>query len=800
MGIRWILAGLVVLSILVTSGATILVQSRGDFDRSKQEAEERFALIAKGTSRRAMQMEREGEQIALALAVNPDISHPLGAQVEHPLVDGMAALLHKGDAIFSAFIGHPNGDYIEVSNLEADGDIRDAWGARPEERWVVTKIFDGAEGRVELREFLNASFELQRLEQKPSRYFASQRPWFTAAKRREVHRTDPYELALVNRPALSFVSRGQGGYVVGAITLLSSLNRSLKQDIYPDSYLSAFFTEAGVPLAHFGGRDLSVLDGSLLDDPRVSGLQSLIEDQSAWEKLLHQDIDGESYYVYFKPAAGFEDSEQLGFVALSASEADVLARAWAGVWEGLKWSLGISALGILAALWSARKLVQPILLLDKQTAKIRRREFAAVTPVRTHVSELATLSHSLVNMAENIQHYQLQQEVLHDSIVRLIADAIDQKSPYTAGHCERVPELGIALAEAACNSDLAAFEGFQFASEQEWREFRLAAWLHDCGKITTPEHIVDKGSKLEAQCNRIHEVRMRFEVMLRDAHIRYLEKRHEDPDAAEALAEQLALERDELVADFVFVAECNVGGEFMDEQRLSRLQAIGQKTWVRYLDNRLGLSPAEELHAVQFPSETPAVETLLADRPEHLVRDGSSATRYQGLGFTMTPGEFKQNLGEIYNLSIQRGTLTEEDRYIINEHIIATIKMLESLPWPDDLSRIPEYAGGHHEKLDGTGYPRSLDAEQLSVPARILAVADVMEALTASDRPYKKAKPLSVALGIMVKMAADRHLDADLVRLLITSGVYRSYASEFLPSAQIDGVDEAALLAKLGSI
>jgi HD-GYP domain-containing protein (c-di-GMP phosphodiesterase class II) len=166
----------------------------------------------------------------------------------------------------------------------------------------------------------------------------------------------------------------------------------------------------------------------------------------------------------------------------------------------------------------------------------------------------------------------------------------------------------------------------------------------------------------------------------------------------------------------------------------------------------------------------------------------------------MTPGEFKQNLGEIYNLSIQRGTLTEEDRYIINEHIIATIKMLESLPWPDDLSKIPEYAGGHHEKLDGTGYPRSLNAEQLSVPARILAVADVMEALTASDRPYKKAKPLSVALGIMVKMAADRHLDSDLVRLLITSGVYRSYASEFLPAAQIDDVDEAALLADLDSI
>ena len=223
------------------------------------------------------------------------------------------------------------------------------------------------------------------------------------------------------------------------------------------------------------------------------------------------------------------------------------------------------------------------------------------------------------------------------------------------------------------------------------------------------------------------------------------------------------------------------------------------RTWQRYLDNRLGLSPAEELHAANFPSQTPAEEPLLADRPEHLFHDPQAESRYDGLGFTLRPGEYKQNLGEIYNLSVQRGTLTPEDRYIINEHIIATIKMLESLPWPDDLSRIPEYAGGHHEKLDGTGYPRSLDGEQLSVPARVLAVADVMEALTASDRPYKKAKPLSVALAIMVKMAGEQHLDPDLVALLITSGVYRSYADRFLAPEQLDEVDEGALLAELAT-
>ncbi len=173
------------------------------------------------------------------------------------------------------------------------------------------------------------------------------------------------------------------------------------------------------------------------------------------------------------------------------------------------------------------------------------------------------------------------------------------------------------------------------------------------------------------------------------------------------------------------------------------------------------------------------------------------AERYAGMGMTLHPGEYKQNLGEIYNLTIRRGTLTDEDRYIINEHIIATIKMLESLPWPESLQRVPEYAGGHHEKMDGTGYPRSLGEAQLSIPAKILAVADVFEALTAADRPYKKAKPLSVALDIMVSMASERHLDPVLVALLITSGTYRRYAERFLPAAQHDDIDEQALLGKL---
>ncbi len=800
LGIRLILLGLVILPILLTSGAITLLQASREFVDRKGEAEERFRLITHQITLGASNLEREGEQIALALASNPDINHPLGDSVEHPLIDGMSALLHKGDHIFSAFIGHPSGDYIEVSNLDAEAGIRDLWEAAPGERWVVNKVFDGPAGRMERLEFLNEGLDQQRSLQKPSDYQANKRPWFAGAEYLKVHRTDPYRLAMVDRMALSFSSADRNGYVAGAIMLLSSLNDSLRQDIYPDSYLAVFFDESGKALARTDGGGEGRDEAGPQHSQRLAALTSLSSDPEIWGQLVTRDVGGEPYYMYINRVGSFGDSRQLGFIALSASVTEVLEPARAALLRGLGVSFVVSILGILAALWAAAKLVKPIRALAGETGKISERKFEAVVPVRTRITELARLSGSLVSMAEDIQHYQLQQQTLHDSIVRLIADAIDQKSPYTAGHCERVPELGIALAQAASQNDSTPFVNFELVGEEAWREFRLAAWLHDCGKITTPEHIVDKGSKLEAQYNRIHEVRMRFEVLLRDAHIRYLEQRHEQPDAEAVLAAQLAEERRELMADFVFVAECNVGGEFMDEKRLARLRSVGATTWTRYLDNRLGLSPAEELHLSRFPGETPAVETLLSDRPEHVFQDDMAQSRYAGLAFTMTPGEFKQNLGEIYNLSIQRGTLTPEDRYVINEHIIATIKMLESLPWPDELSRIPEYAGGHHEKLDGTGYPRSLKAEQLSVPARILAVADVMEALTASDRPYKKAKPLSVALQIMIKMAADSHLDPDLVRLLITSGVYRSYAEQFLPAEQIDAVDEAALLAEIDSI
>lgn len=793
------MAGLVVVAVVLTAAVITGYQYHQGLEQGRADVAWRFEQIARTTSKGAINLEREGEQITLALAGNPDISHPPGSAVEHPLVDNMAALLHKGDGIFSVFIGHPNGHYLELSNLEAAEGIRAAWNAEPDDRWVVNKVFDSAGGRVDLREYLDADFAVRRIETLATDYRATERPWYRVAEPGSVIRTEPYELAMVAQRALSFVSATEAEYVAGTIVLLSSLDERLHNESYPHSYLSVFFDQDGEPIARSLGSALRPQAGLAAPETsaREAQLGAVLSQPKSWGRVLEPADDARPYYAFVDEVVEFEDAPRTGYIALSVDQEEVERPLRRALKQNVLGSIAVTAVGILLALLLARRLILPIRRLAAETSKIRERRFDAVEAVATEVKEFRRLSASLVSMAADIARHEEQQQALHDGIVRLIADAIDQKSPYTAGHCERVPELGIALAEAASDSQAEALADFALTSDEQWREFRLAAWLHDCGKITTPEHIVDKGSKLEAQYNRIHEIRMRFEVLLRDAHIRFLEAVNRTPDERTALEAALAGQKQQIIDDFAFVAECNLGGEFMDEERVRRLEGIAQTTWTRYLDNRIGLSPEEEAHVAGLPVETPCVENLLADKPEHLFRDASMAERYAGMGMTLHPGEYKQNLGEIYNLTIRRGTLTDEDRYIINEHIIATIKMLESLPWPESLRRVPEYAGGHHEKMDGAGYPRSLGEAQLSIPAKILAVADVFEALTAADRPYKKAKPLSVALDIMVTMASERHLDPVLVALLITSGTYRRYAERFLPAAQHDDIDEQALLGKL---
>lgn len=334
-----------------------------------------------------------------------------------------------------------------------------------------------------------------------------------------------------------------------------------------------------------------------------------------------------------------------------------------------------------------------------------------------------------------------EQKTLLESFIKLIADSIDKKSPYTGGHCNRVPILTEMLARAACESQEEMFKDFNLTPEQ-WYELHIAAWLHDCGKVTTPVHVMDKATKLETIYDRIHTVKTRFDVLRRDAYINYLTSLRRNGVSQETLEAEYKARLAQIDDDERFLEQVNIGGEYLADEKINRIAKIGSQ--------KIFLNGEE--------------------------RDFLSAE-------------------EIYNLSIRRGTLTPEERKIINDHIVVTIQMLEGLPFPRNLARVPEYAGGHHEKMDGTGYPRGLRREQMSIPARIMAIADVFEALTAVDRPYKKGKTLSESMKIMAKMKAEHHLDPDLLNLFVKSGVYKEYAKKFMSPEQIDEVDEAAILA-----
>ena len=388
------------------------------------------------------------------------------------------------------------------------------------------------------------------------------------------------------------------------------------------------------------------------------------------------------------------------------------------------------------------------------------------------------------------------QKNLFRSFLRMLSHAIDAKSAYTGGHCARVPELTRMLAEAADSATEGPFAAFHM-TEDDWYELEIAGGLHDCGKVTTAEFVVDKATKLETIYNRIHEVRTRFEIAKRDAEIDYLRGclAGEDEASLKAVRDARFAQLDN---DFEFVAECNVGGEAMAPEKIDRLKRIASTTWQRTLSDRIGLSWEETARLPATPETLPVTENLLADKPGQILpHNRPTLAPDNPWGFILKAPAHRANLGEVHNLSIRYGTLNDEERFHINDHIMQTIVMLEALPLPKNLRRVPEWAGGHHEKMDGTGYPRGLKREQMSIPARMMMIADIFEALTANDRPYKLTKKLSECVRIMTQMSRNHHIDPELFALFLSSGTFRRYAEKFCRPDQFDEVDIGAALTQL---
>ena len=403
----------------------------------------------------------------------------------------------------------------------------------------------------------------------------------------------------------------------------------------------------------------------------------------------------------------------------------------------------VLAIFLPLSLLVSRKISSSLIRLEIESLKIQRSDFSESPPLDSSIREIHSLIKAFFLMKTKIRRLLEQQRKLFDDFTKLIAGAIDAKSPYTGGHCARVPVVAQMLARAACDAKSGPFADFSMNTPDQHWEFEVAAWLHDCGKVTTPEYVVDKATKLETIYNRIHEIRMRFEVLLRDAEIDYYQRRLAGDGDRQMLAEMLERKKRQIESDYAFVAQCNIGGEFMENEKIDRLKKIGAQTWVRHLDDRIGISQDEAVQKNRQPAPTlPVIENILADKEEHIIpRLQPDPLKGNPYGFNMNVPDKMYNLGEMYNLSIAKGTLSTEDRFKINEHIIQTIIMLNRLEFPDYLKSVPEFAGAHHETWTAPAIPGGLQKRTCPVPARIMAIADIFEALTAADRPYKTPSP-----------------------------------------------------------
>jgi HD-GYP domain-containing protein (c-di-GMP phosphodiesterase class II) len=341
-------------------------------------------------------------------------------------------------------------------------------------------------------------------------------------------------------------------------------------------------------------------------------------------------------------------------------------------------------------------------------------------------------SQAAIALTNRMLIHQLEQ--LFESFIRLINSAIDEKSPYTGAHCQRVPALTMMLAEAVNDTREGPLAEFHMTDKDRY-ELNIAGLLHDCGKVTTPVHVVDKATKLQGLFDRVHLIDTRFEVLKRDAEIAMLK---DGTAGARARCRERLRQIEE---DRMFLRAANIGSERMRDEDIERVRRIAEYRWT---------DPSG--HEAKFLTDD-----------------------------------------ELENLTIRAGTLTAGERQVINHHIVATIKMLEALPWPKHLKNVPEYAGGHHERMDGKGYPKGLTREQMSVQARVMGIADIFEALTAKDRPYKKGKTLSESLEILGRFSQSGHIDPDLFDVFVRRKVYRRYAEMFLDRNQIDEVDESKI-------
>ena len=726
-------------------------------------------------------------------------------KISHDALQLFANVMQKNESYRSISLAFANGDLQQLVSLNKQRVNPPSLQTEDSDRWVFISVSNQDNQGLRQIFYFDQAFTLRAQHQEETNVDASKLTWYQNAETLKVKRSAAYIIS--QSPILGqtySVKVPDTDVVLSIETTLSSLSdilnkHSQNKQNYASNELYLYQGNGSIITSNQTHSELK--NNNQLPLLPYPILTELTQQPVNFHKLNPISLNHKKYHLYLAPLnANYNDKQsntdiKNRYLAILVPN-DIL---FAESIKQLKMSfiiLVVCLIILLPILWLlSSSLIRPIKALIVEIDKVKQGNKQQLQPISSQIEEIQQLNDSMVNMTQSIEVHQTAQKQWMESFIKCIAQTIDNKSPYTAGHCNRIPELSLMLADAIDQSNLPAFKEFKFNNVDEHREFRIAAWLHDCGKITTPQHIVDKGTKLEANYNRIHEIRARFEILWRDAEISYYQQSRVAPEQNKPLKEALIKQQLQLMRDFEFIAKSNIGDQLMTEKDIIRLQTIGEQTWLRYFDDRLGLSPNEELNLLEKKQKLPAKERLLNNKKEHLIKRDHHAEFTSKSAIKMEIPEYQYNLGELYNLSIDQGTLTSEDKFKINQHIISTIHILESLPFPAELANVPRYASAHFERLTGTAYPHKLSANDLSIPERILVIADLFEALTASDKPYKKAKPINIAIDILHQMALDQYIDMDIFKLFLTSGIYLQYANKFLDKKQLNAVDISKYLA-----
>ncbi|WP_284078921.1 HD domain-containing phosphohydrolase [Herbaspirillum aquaticum] len=675
--------------------------------------------------------------------------------------------------VSAVYVGYPNGDFLLVRSLRG-AEQRDFFTAPANAAFLVQSILrDGAGAQHGQYRFYDGELKLLSRRDEPGyRFDPRTRPWYATADRSLVPAISaPYVFFTTRQIGISLSQRARNSDAVVAIDMtLDDLAASLGNlRLTPHSEL-ALVDEQRKVIAYSDMARVLEQDGESfrfrsLDELDVPSLSQLSGRARGGESSALYSVDGREWLGLSLP---FNVIDGHALKLLIAAPGDELLGQ---LDRNRKTMVLVALLLVLAFLplgwWAGRAIGRSMERLALQAGRMSRFDFRTQRRGRSTLREVNMLT-------DMVDHVSLTVEAFLDISAILSTET----------HVEEMLQQVLEKFVQATRCDGGAV--YLWQREQRVMQ-RAAAYGQQCGLADTMPYD-EQGSTTDA-ARDTEDGRLRVELDLRGRNgslegvlvlMHAHDSAHEDPRFL-AFARRLS--------GMLAVA--------IETRQLIAAQKALLESLIRLMADAIDAkSPYTGGHCERVPH----LAIMLADRPEHKVAwdDEHRPAVERGdprnvLGFDMQLPQYRQNMGELHNLTVRRGTLTEEDRFAINNHIVQTLVMLKRLPWPESLKSVPDTAANHHEKMDGTGYPRRLRASELPVQDRVMALADVFEALTAADRPYKPAKTLSESLRIMARMCREQHLDTELFRYFLRSGLWRTYADELLRPAQRDEVDIAVI-------